>query len=123
MGTEVAVTTGATAFQYGGSAAINATFDQFKANTDYAILGYVTDTAVMTITVKSADFGNLRCGGPGTNNKIETRDWFVRLGVDNGLPCIPVFNSANKANTIVEACTSQTSTAITVTFLCAQLRG
>lgn len=121
MGTEVDITTGATAGQYGGSTAINATFDQFKANIDYAILGYLTDTAVSTVTVKSADFGNLRVGGPGTNNKIETRDWFVRLGADSGLPCIPVFNSANKANTIVETVATQTSTAIVVTFVCAQL--
>jgi hypothetical protein len=121
MCTEVQLTTGGTAFQYGGATAINATFDQFKANTDYAILGYLTNTAIMTVTVKSADFGNLRVGGPGTNNKIETRDWFIRLSDTSGMPCIPVFNSANKANTIVETCCSQTSTAVILGFICAQL--
>jgi hypothetical protein len=121
MGTHVDITPGGTAFQYGGAVAINAAQDQFKANTDYALLGYVTDTAWMSVSVKSADFGNLRVGGPGTNNKLETRDWFIRLGDENGLPTIPVFNSANKANTIVELCTSQTATAGVVSFVCAQL--
>lgn len=122
MGTEVDITTGGTAGDYGGATAINATFDQFKANTDYAILGYVTNTAMCSVGVRSADFGNLRVGGPGTNNKIETRNWFTRQSDENGLPCIPVFNAANKSNTLVDIATTQTSTAVTVTFLCAQLR-
>lgn len=121
MGTEVDITTGGTAGDYGGAVAINATFDQFKANTDYAILGYVTDTAMCSVGIKSADFGNLRVGGPGTNNKIDTRDWFSALSLSTGLPTIPVFNAANKANTLVDVVHNATSTAVVVTLLCAQL--
>lgn len=120
-GVELALTTSGTAGAYGTSTAINATNDNFKANTDYAILGYLTDTAVGTITVKSADTGNFRVGGPGTNNKIETRDWFVRISNNSGLPLIPVFNAANKNNTIVEAVATQTSTSIVLNFILAQL--
>lgn len=120
-GVQLALTTGGTAGQYGGSVAINATQNQFKANTDYAILGYVTDTAVGTIGIRSADFGNLRVGGPGTNNKIETRDWFTRLSDTYGLPMVPVFNAANVSNTIVDCCTTQTSTGIVITFECIEL--
>lgn len=122
MGTEVDITTGGTAGDYGGATAINATFDQFKANTDYAILGYVTDTAMLSVGVRSADFGNLRVGGPGTNSKIETRNWFTALDERYGMPTIPVFNAANKSNTLVDVVHNATGTSVTVTFLCAQLR-
>lgn len=121
MGTEVDITTGGTKGDYGGAVAINATFDQFKANQDYAILGYVTDTAMCTVGVRSADFGNLRVGGPGTNNKLDTRDYFIRMSKQNGVPMIPVFNAANKAGTLVDVVHNTTATAVTVTFLCAQL--
>lgn len=120
-GVQLALTTGGTAGQYGGATAINATQNQFKANTDYAILGYVTDTAVATVGIRSADFGNLRVGGPGTNNKIETRDWFTRLSDTYGLPMVPVFNAANVSNTIVDVMTTQTSTGIVITFECLEL--
>lgn len=123
MGTEVDMTTGTTLGDYGGAAAINATFDQFKANTDYAILGYVTNAALGTVRIRSSDFGNLGIGGPGTNNKIETRDYFTRLSRSLGIPTIPVFNAANKANTIVDTASNLSATAVTVTVLCAQLAG
>lgn len=121
-GVQLALTSGGTKGNYGGSAQINATQNQFKANTDYAILGYLTDTAVQTIGIKSSDFGNLRVGGPGSNNKIETRDWFVRLSMTYGKPMIPVFNAANLGNTIVDLIANTTSTAVVVTFICAELR-
>lgn len=121
-GTEVDITTGGTAGDYGGATAINATFDQFKANQDYAIVGYVTDTAVCSVGIRSADFGNLRVGGPGSNNKIETRNFFTRLSDVYGQPMVPVFNAANKSNTLVDVVHNATSTAITVTFLCAHLQ-
>jgi len=121
MGTEVDMTTGGTAGDYGGATAINATFNQFKANTRYAILGYNTDTALLSVGVRSSDFANYRIGGPGTNNKIETRDWFTRLSVDTGLPTVPVFNSANASGTLVDVVHNATGTAVTVTFICAEL--
>src|SRR5207253_232823 len=109
-GCEVDLTTGGTAGDYGGAAAINTTFDQFKANTDYAIIGYNTDIACCSVGIRSADFANLRVGGPGTNNKIETRDWFVRMSNAMNLPMIPVFNAANKAGTLVDLVHNATST-------------
>src|SRR5579862_2863466 len=120
-GVQLAVTTGGTAGQYGGATAINATQNQFKANTDYAILGYVTDTAVQTVGIRSSDFGNLRVGGPGTNNKIETRDWFTRLSATYNKPMIPVFNAANVSNTIVDVIANVTTTGIVITFECVEL--
>lgn len=121
MATEVDITTGGTKGDYGGATTINATFDQFKANTDYAILGYLTNTSVSTIGIKCADFGNLRLGGPGTSQRVETRDWFIDLDKSLPYPCVPVFNAANKGNCVVDVTANVTATAIVTTIICAQL--
>lgn len=121
MGTEVDITTGGTKGQYGGAVTINSTFDQFKANTDYAILGYLCDTAISTLGIKCADFGNLRLGGPGSTQRLETRDWFIRNDKSLPFPCIPVFNAANKGNCVVDVVANVTATATVNVIICAQL--
>lgn len=78
--------------------AINATEDQLHANTDYAILGYDSDTAVTWVSFKGSDTGNLRVGGPGPTSSIVTGDYFVEKSLRDQIPFIPVFNSANKAS-------------------------
>lgn len=118
---EVTITTGATAGDYGGSAAVNSSFDLLKANTDYAVLGYDTDTSVGTVGLRGPDTSNFRVGGPGSNARFETRDWFVRLAWRQQLPLIPVFNSANKAGTLVDIATPQTATAVVVQLVLAEL--
>jgi hypothetical protein len=88
---------------YSGSQAINTTDDLFKANTDYALVGYLTDTLCGSIGWKGADTGNLRVGGPGHNTQKQvTGDWFKRLGEEFGLPMIPVFNSAGKGAIFID---------------------
>ena len=87
------------------------------ANTDYAVLGIVTDTAVASVAVKGIDTGNLRVGAPGTLNADVTSEWFVRLSEWTGKPCIPVINAANAAGTFV----SIISSAATAAALDAQL--
>lgn len=93
-----------TAGGYSGSEAINAEFDQFKANTDYALVGYLTDTECAAIGVRGPDTGNYRLGGPGNETlRHVTADWFTRLSLRYGIPLIPVINSANKGATFVDA--------------------
>lgn len=120
-GVQVTITSGGTAGVYSGAVAINSVQDQFKANTDYAILGYEVQTAVATIGIKSADFANLRVGGPGTTEAIETRSWFVSLSERIGKAAIPVFNAANRYNTIVDCIDTTTATTFNVTFQCLEL--
>jgi len=60
---EVTVTGVATG-NFGGAVAINSTNDNLIANTDYAILGGMTDTRGDTIGITGVDFGNLRIGFP-----------------------------------------------------------
>lgn len=125
MSIPVAVTSGGTAGQYSGAVAINSLVDQLKANQDYAILGYQTEeagTTFNTVGITSADFGNLRLGGPASLDPIETRDYFIDLSNDLGIGCIPVFNAANKNTTIVDVQDTSTAVTATIIFYCALLR-
>lgn len=108
---------------YTGGVAINATNDLMKANTPYALIGFTLTVNCGCVTWRGSDTGNLRVGGPGRAALPETtRDWFVLLSNLSGLPCIPVFNSANKANTFVEAQQDENAAATVVTSFFAQLQ-
>lgn len=110
---------------YSGSEQINAEQDQLKANTDYAIVGYTSTTAVGAIRWVSSDWGNLGLGGPGpvlgTSGAIETREWFLLLSDRAQMPLIPVFNSSNKSLTFIDATTDENLADPTVTTLCVRL--
>lgn len=118
---EQALTTGGTAGDYGGSAAINATFDLLKGNTYYAVLGYLSDTSVCTVGLRGPDTGNVRLGGPGSSTRIETRRWFVTLSEHTGLPLIPVINSANKGATLADLVHNATGTSVVLEWHLAEL--
>jgi hypothetical protein len=99
---EVTVTAVATG-NFGGAVAINSTFDTLIANTDYAILGGMTDTRGCAVGITGVDIGNLRTGFPAEPSLRDTTNtWFVGLATNLGLPCIPVINSANKAATTID---------------------
>lgn len=98
---EVAVTGAATLGDWSAGTAINATFDLLKANTFYAVLGYVCQNVVAAIGIQGPDTGGLKAGGPGGSNARETREWFIRMDKLSDLPCIPIINSANKGGTLV----------------------
>lgn len=117
---EVAVTAPATAGDWSAGTAINATNDNLKGNADYAILGYTVGTLCTAVGIKGADTSNFRVGGPGPVEPIETRDWFVSLSKNTGLPAIPVVNQANRASTLVHVCIN-TATAVTVDLVVARL--
>lgn len=107
---------------YTGEEAINAEYDLLKANTDYALLGYLVDGECCSVRWRGADTGNLGVGGPGlAGHKDQTREWFVYLSNVTGLPCIPVFNSANKAAILVDGLQDENGTDITLTSIFAEL--
>lgn len=118
---ETSHTTGATLGDYSGGVSINNNFDLLKANTDYAILGAYTDVNVTTIGYRGPDLGGLRVGCPGTTQRIESREWFKELSRLTGLACVPVFNSANKAGTLVDLVHNTNAVAVNVTTLLAEL--
>jgi hypothetical protein len=122
MGQEVSVTTGV-AGGYSGSVAINSTNDNFKANTDYALIGGFVDTRICTVGIKGIDTGNLRVSFPGEPTlQPMTADWFARLDQATGIPMIPVFNSQNKAGITVDAVAQQNAVTSVITLMMVELQ-
>ena len=94
--------------QYGGAVLVNAATQNLKANTDYALLGGGVDTRCCTVRVTGIDFGSLGVGFPGEPSwRQETGNWFQGLSIANGLPIIPVFNSANFGGITIDIATNQ----------------
>lgn len=118
---EVTITAVATG-NFGGAVAINSTFDTLKANTDYAILGGMTDTRGCVVGITGVDVGNLRVGFPAEPTLRDvTNDWFVNLSAAVGLPYIPVINSANKSATTVDVQTTGTGGTYIVNLLLVEM--
>lgn len=102
---------------WSGQRAVNFSFDNFKANTDYAILGGAVDTRCAAVGVRGPDSGNLRWAFPGEPSiRHVTLEWFVRLTYMLNMPMIPVFNSANKSTTNVDVAQNQAAAAVTTTL-------
>lgn len=126
--TEIAVTPGV-AGGYSGQVAINSTFDNFKANTDYALLGYEVDAPCTVVRFTSPDFGQLGLGGPGMmsnsaggfGGRHVTAEWFIRLTRYFGIPLVPVFSSANKFGTLVDIMQNQAGAAVNITAMLMEL--
>jgi hypothetical protein len=118
---QVTCPAGAAVGVYSTNTAINATFDQFKANTDYAFFGYECDITGITLGLLGPDTGNYRIGGPMTTERMETRDWFIRLGQKLGKPCIPIINSQNKQSTYVSTAQAVVGLASDVILVGAEL--
>jgi len=119
---EVTVTAVATG-NFGGAVAINSTNDNLIANTDYAILGGMTDTRGDTVGITGIDFSNLRLGFPAEPTIRDTTvNWFQALTFGFNTPLIPVFSSANKAATTVDVQTNGAGGTYIVNLLCVQLQ-
>src|SRR5216684_4481991 len=105
---EVTVTAVATG-NFGGAVAINSSIDNLIANTDYAIVGGLTDPRGDSVGITGVDFGNLRVGFPAEPSlRWLLNNWFMKLSDAFQAPYIPVFNSANKTQTTVDVQTTGT---------------
>lgn len=123
MGQVVAVTAGA-AGGYSGQVAVNSVTnaDNWKANTDYALMGYACDAACNAVRIQGADVGNLGIGGPGRSTDPNmTAYWFCWLSDFYGLPLVPIFNAANKNAILVDVAQNQGGAAVNVTFFFVEL--
>lgn len=118
---EVTVAAPTTAGDWSAGTAITNDFDLLKTNVDYAVLGYTTNRAVGAVAIRGSDTGNLRVGGPGDVEPIETRNWFVSVSRAMDTPHIPVINAANKDNTLAFVADRVTGTATIVTLNMAEL--
>src|SRR5215469_9633299 len=120
MGCEVTVTSGAIG-QWGNSAALNSSFDNFEAGADYALLGYTCDTACLGIAVTGRDTNNLKMGGPGSTDPLETRHYFEVWDRSVTNPRIPIIAANNRGSTFLQNIDVAAATVAHVTLFLAQL--
>lgn len=107
---------------YTGEEALSAEFNLLKANTNYAILGYMVDAEVGSIRYRGSDLGNFGVGGPGEPGiRHVTKDWFVLLSQSFNLPLIPVFNAANVGALLLDSNQDENGADVTVTTILAEL--
>jgi len=121
IGVSIDISAGGTLSEYSAGDSFDVSTNLMKAQSEYAILGYDVENTVAGIAVAGPCTGNLKNGGPGVNNLFHTRDWFVKMSVDTGLPFIPVMRQADIANTFAYQVDNAAGATNTVTFLCAQL--
>lgn len=117
---QVAITTNATIGAWQDTL-ITTTDNQLHADTDYAVLGYASDVALVAICVKGQDTGNLRAGGPGVIDGFDTSNYFVAMSQLHGTPHIPVINSNNKGSIYLSAAANTASVAATPALILAEL--
>lgn len=123
MGQTIQLTSSATAGQYGGTTALNATADNWQVGYDYALLGGWADTAGCTVGITGPDTGQIRIGFPMSTDPINNRDYFLRLSERTGLPMIPVISSQNRQTTNIDVATTSTSATVNVTLIFVLLSG
>lgn len=108
---------------YGTSRALNADDDRFHADTYYAILGFTVRTVCTTIALTAPSFGGQKIGAPAGVSNLETTWFWVDLSLKYGKGLIPVFNSNDKANVLVQVADGEASTTPTIDFHCFELTG
>lgn len=117
---EVDLTTSATIGAWSDTV-ITTTENLLHANTDYAVLGFVSNVALALVGIRGQETGNLRVCGPGASSTLDVSEYFIYMSNRHGTPHIPVFNSANKDSVYVSAADNAASTAAKVQLVLAEL--
>jgi hypothetical protein len=104
-----------------GNTVITTTVDSSTANAWYAVLGYTVDALVTAVGITGVDTSQTFCGGPGLLDFYKTSRFFIDMSNQTGLPCIPLFNAANKANTNITVVDVAAATAVNVSLILAEL--
>lgn len=112
-----------TAGGYSGEETIISEINNWKPNTDYALLGYNVSVECCSIGYRGDATSNFRLGGPGNPTfKDLTANWFVYLSQMTGLPCIPVFNTASNASILIDGVQDENGADTLVTSYFLQLQ-
>lgn len=117
----ILVTPTAGTITYGTAVALDSSDNRLKANTDYALLGADVDLACCTVGITGPDTSNYRVGMPGKVVPQGGGDWFVNLSRKYNKPHIPVINSNNKGNTLIDVVQADDAAAVNVTLILAEL--
>lgn len=100
---------------------ITATENLLKANTDYAVLGFTSDTLQAAIGIKGIETGNLRVAGPGNTRTEDTSFYFVDWSEREATPHIPVVNAANANGIYISTIDTVASSTPKVSMILAEL--
>lgn len=121
VGIRVSAVASGTAGAYGAQRAFNADDPRLHANTWYAIEGLNVQTAVHAVTLLGPDFGGQRIGCPAGSIQIASSSWFLDQSDKWGKPLVPVFNSNNAGNTLVQVCDAVANTSPQIDFQLVEL--
>jgi len=102
---------------------ITATENLLHASSFYAVLGFLSDTAIGLVGVKGSATANFRVCGPGNTATTLTDYFFVDLANYHGVPYIPVFNGEDRTSVYVSVADAAASTAANITLVLAELSG
>jgi hypothetical protein len=119
---EVDVAAAAAVGTWGAGVAINANNDNFKANRDYALIGYTVNAGCLGIRIQGPDTSNYPIGGPGDPDPIFTKDMFRRASMETGRAFVPIIAANNKGGTLVQAVDVAANTAVHVSLALALLK-
>lgn len=126
VGIRVSAVASGTAGAYGTQRAFNADDARLHANTWYAIQGINVQVPVHAVTLLGPDWGGQRIGIPAGSIQVASSSWFLdqQLKWSSGgvqKPMIPVFNSNNAGNVLVQVADSAASTSPQIDFQLAEL--
>lgn len=116
-----AVANTSTGGQWGATRAFNADDDRLHANTWYAIEGVNMTLPVVGVSLIGPDWGGQRIGLPAGSIQIQSSSWFLDQSIKWGKKMIPVFNSNNKGNVLVQSMDTATSTSALFDFQLVEL--
>ena len=120
LGIEVSVTPGATG-QAGTAVAINANDARLRANLDYAILGYQTDTSGLIFRLRGPDTSGFNIPLPTSFDAFHTANWFILSDLLRQYPHVPVVNSNNAGSTLLDGIAHNNPGATKVSLIMAEM--
>jgi hypothetical protein len=121
LGIRCSVTAGATG-DWGTARAINADDDRLIANTDYAILGVTSQLPCHSLSIIAPETSGRRVGLPLLWNPWMSGGFFADISERYQIPAIPVVNSNNKGNILLQAADPGGAIATASTVIMAELR-
>lgn len=109
---------------WNGQELITADSDLLRANTEYAILGIESRVESCAVAIRGPFSGGMRLAVPGSIEFSDmTREWFALLSrANNNMRTIPVLNSGDKGNILIDGLQDENVADISATLLLAMLK-
>jgi hypothetical protein len=113
--------TAGAAGDFGANRLLNQDDSRLNANTDYAILGASSQISAETLSIIAPETSGRRITLPLGIDEQDGAHWFANLSAKYNLPLIPIINSNNAGNVVLQAADCVGATVPHVTVLMAEL--